>query len=139
MAYLTEAAVIQRVGGQTSYNELTDSSGTVDPELKKYFLDDVDATLDGYARVGGYTTPLVASDAASVMGFLLDISNFKLRTRGNREASDMDLQLYKDAMVVMGLIAQGKWEFSTPPAALVGEANLDSEAQIFNRSTLSVL
>lgn len=145
MAYLTETAVINKVGGEDAYLKLTDaqSLSSVDSELKKLYLDQVDTLFDGYARAGGYDTPLASAlDIASVQQPLLAVANWILKTRGGREASDDDRLEYTNAMQYMRDIAAGKVGLPSGTAGsdeTVGDAALDSQVVMFDRCRLRVL
>jgi phage gp36-like protein len=137
MAYLTEAQVTARVGGKAEMDQLTDDDGdqTPDAAVLVQVMGQLDSLLDGYARRGGYDTPLDVASADSILTPLLDIANFKLRTRGNRVASDDDRLQYENAMKILGMVGDGTWIFPTPPTSL-GSAAIDSDDALFTRDLL---
>lgn len=138
--YLTRALLQQRVGGPDRYLQLMDASDVamIGTSLESLVLSQVDSLVDGYAKRGGYTTPLADSDATSVLLFLLDISNFKLKSRGDREASEDDRLQYENAMKVMELIGKGEWVFPSGSNSDVTSAfGIDSEEQWASRTLLS--
>src|SRR5262245_61749043 len=144
MAYLTQELVQARVGGDRVYRELTDDDGSLqgDPTVAKLVLEQVDALLNGYILRGGYTAPLTdPDDIQSVLLPLLDVANYKLRTRGNREASEDDRLQYQNAIKIFESIAAGDFVF--PSGGGVSETEeefeIDSYPQLFNRDELDVL
>lgn len=142
MAYLTNTLLKARVGGQNVYIELTDDNadGTADNSVETMVLDQVDQQVNGYFRRGGYTIPLAVTDAAQIMYLLLDIANYKLKTRGNREATEDDRKLYGDALKTLEMYATG--ELSLPSvdtaAPTIASMVIDSpeDGPFFNRITL---
>lgn len=138
--YTSVDEIKARVGGATMYLQLTDddNNGTTDSGVESWLQDAVDDLADGYALRGGYSVPLAAADSAFLNGFLLDIANFKLKSRRNK-ASEDDRQLYKDALAMLEKVATGA---ITLPSGGSGEtggfANLDfdSEGKAFSRSLL---
>jgi phage gp36-like protein len=147
VAYLTQEALTARVGGAAEFLRLTDDdrNNSPDDDVLDFLLGQVDTIVDGYARRGGYTPPLEDTDVETLEPWLLDIANFKARTRGNGRASDEDQKLYDDAMKVMEGIADGSFKLpSFEEASPTGIFGFDSsqsfitpgEAQIFSRSRL---
>src|SRR5262245_22358702 len=95
----------------------------------------VDALLDGFARRGGYTVPLSDEETESIQLPRLDIANFKLRSRGNRVASEDDRLQYEAAMKILEAIGAGEWQFPSGPAtSTVEDFGLDSEERLFSRT-----
>ncbi len=139
MSYLTEGQLIARVGGQGNYTTLTDddADGVADAGVGNFLLGQVDGIANGYARRGGYVVPLVAGDVAEVTPYLLDIANYKAKTRGDREASEDDRHLYDDAIKFFEAIADGTIKLpSVEDGPQLTNFQLDSEEQVFNRTTL---
>ena len=144
MAYLNDDDISARVGGEQEFIHLCDDDGdgAADPNVIERVTTDIDSIVDGFARRGGYTTPLVAADAASINYVMLDIANYTLRTRGNRVCSEDDRLKYENAWEILKAIGDGKWEFPSGPAVeelTADEFGLDSEEQLFTRTTLDVL
>jgi phage gp36-like protein len=141
MSYLTVAKVKARVGGEENYFQLTDDDGdgTPDPAVESWALNLADSIANGYAARAGYTIPLASTDSSLLEPFLLDVVNFKLKSRGNRVAGDLDEELYKDAMATFRELASGDF---TLPSSSAGEtggfANLDFDGneQVLTRSRL---
>jgi phage gp36-like protein len=147
MAYLDSDEVTVRVGGDAVYIELTDDDGDGSPDdgVETFLLAQVDAVADAFARRGGYSVPLSDLDAATVQPFLLDIANYKAKTRGNRTASADDIKLYDAAMAVMEEIANGAFKLpsyqTTSPVEKLGFDSpqgsvFDSTGPLFSRDTL---
>lgn len=127
--YLTTDLLQARVGGSDIYLQLTDDDGdgTADPRVEEFLLSQVDAIADGFARRGGYVVPLASSDLEPVIPYLLEIANYKAKTRGNRTASDDDRENQKAAMEIMKQIAAGDFKLpSFETAAPIAEFGLDS-------------
>lgn len=140
MAYLTQALLKARVGGQEIYVQLTDDDRDQkpDPNVETLLLGQVDSFMEGYARRGGYTVPLVATDAALLIPAMLDVSNYKAKSRRGK-ASKEDLENYKDAIALFNDLASGAFVLpSSSSGSTGGFANLDFDGneQMFNRQTL---
>jgi hypothetical protein len=140
-AYLSAAQLAARVGGSDRYVELTDddNDGAADPGVETFVLGQVNEILDGFARRGGYTVPLALSDTAEIEPFLLDIANYKIKTRGDRIASADDLKLYNDAMLILNDIALGVFKLpSFTSEEVITLFGLDSpeDGPLFSRETL---
>jgi len=139
VSYLSEGQLIARVGGQGNYTTLTDDDGDgrTDDGVGAFLLTQVDGIANGYARRGGYTVPLVAGDVTEVTPYLLDIANYKAKTRGDREASEDDRKLYDEAIKFFEAIAKGDIKLpSVESGPQLTNFELDSEEQLFSRSTL---
>lgn len=139
MAYLTSSELKAAVGGEQEYVLLTDDDGDqiADPGVADFLLAQVDEIVNGFARRGAYTVPLAVADIAAVIPFLLDIANYKARTRGGRQATDDDRHKYDDAMRIMEEIANGTYKLPsfTETERLAG-FEINSYAQLFSRGTL---
>ena len=140
MAYLTEPLATARVGGSDLWRELTDDDGdgTPDANVKVLLLGQVDSLLDGYAARAGYTIPLAATDVALLMPALLDVSNYKAKTRRGR-ASKEDLENYKNALALFKMLADGDFVLPSASAGDTGafaNLNFDGYEQQYNRDTL---
>lgn len=124
--YLTSALLQARVGGAAIYLQLTDDDGdgNPDPGVESALLAQVDAIVNSFASRGGYAIPLEGEDIETFLPYLLDIANYRARTRGTRVASKDDKKLYDDAMKVMERIATGDFRlpsFLAPDPILVTE------------------
>ncbi len=139
MAYLTAEEVQARVGGEPRWVQLTDddANNVPDEPVVEQLLANVDAEADGYFRAGGYATPVTALEARAVKNQLLDIANYRAKTRGDREASPDDRQLYMDALAVLrnvalGIVLLDVRSFITAS----GDYLIDSDAPMFSRRLL---
>jgi phage gp36-like protein len=122
--YLTAEVLQARVGGPVRYLQLTDDDrdGTADPAVENLVLAQVDLIVDGYARRGGYTVPLASTDIVTILPFLADIGNYRLVTRGGRQASDDDRTLHDGALAMLEKIATGDFKLpSYQTAAPIAE------------------
>lgn len=110
MAYLTRAMLEPRVGGAVMYVELTDDDhdDVPDPLVEAFLLTDTDSTVNSYLTRGGYTTPMTdAAGIALLRPYLLDIANYKAKTRGGRLASERDVRAYEEALAWLETVASG--------------------------------
>lgn len=140
MAYLTEPLLIARVGGDELYVQLTDDDrdGVPDVNVKTLLLGQVDSLMEGFAARGGYTVPLVSTDAALLMPAMLDVANYKAKTRRGMASKD-DIESYKNALALFGMLADGSFVLPSSAGGETGAfANLDFDGypQLLNRCTL---
>lgn len=140
MPYLTRALLTARVGGSDLYRQLTDDDGDGDPDtnVEAILLAQVDSMLDGYAARGGYTIPLVATDSDLLLPALLDIANYKAKSRRGR-ASKEDAENYRIAIALFNDVATGAFVLPSGTAGTTGAfANLDFDGypQQLNRYKL---
>lgn len=123
MPYLTPLLLSARVGGEEIYLELTDDDGDniADAGVERLLLSQVDAIVDAYARRSGYITPLTATDIAPLVPFLLDIANYKAKTRGNRSATEDARNEYMAATKILEEVASGAFRLPSyvPPDAII--------------------
>jgi phage gp36-like protein len=111
MPYLTQAELQDRVGGVDPLRELTDDDedGAPDASVIALALTGLDAEFNAFFRAGGYTVPLTDADAITGLKYhMLNIANYRLKTRGDRQASESDRQLYEDALAHFRLVATRK-------------------------------
>lgn len=142
--YITPAELQARVGGAALYLELTDDDGdsTVDPAVESWVIDSVSDLVDGSAARAGYAVELADADAAYLNGFMLDIANYKLKTRRGK-ASEDDRKTYEDAMAVLEKLANG--DFTLPSAGggsggtTTANLDFDGYVQQCNRARLADL
>lgn len=140
MSYLTRELLEARVGGDEIFMQLTDDDGDQEPDANVLvlLLGHVDSLVEGYARRGEYTVPLAASDSALLLPYMLDISNYKAKSRRGM-ASKEDWQLYRDALALLGMLADGTFILPSATVGATGSISLfglDSEDQIFSRFLL---
>ncbi len=110
LPYLSEVEIESRVGGPERFTELTDDNGDSEPdtEVLEMVQAELDAELDSYFRAGGHTTPLDGAIFRPAKRGALDIANWRLVTRGGRNPSETDRQLYEDAIRYFEGIASGR-------------------------------
>lgn len=139
--YVTQGELEARVGGEGPFLQLTDDDAddTPDAEVIALFLTEFDAELNSYFRAGGYTVPLSEAAFSGVKRFALDIANYRLKTRGDREASEGDRQLYEDAVAFLKLIATRKVLLEVVSASARAYPVLESEDVLFDRTTLRTM
>jgi phage gp36-like protein len=142
LAYLTVDQLKGRVGGDERFLKLTDDDedGQPDTRVTTALLAGVDKEADAYFRAGGYTIPLGAALLEGVSNALLDIANYRAKTRGDRQASEDDRLAYQDALARLRLVADRKILLAgsddTQDVQALGEYVLDSDEQFFSRDNL---
>lgn len=141
MPYLTQAELETRVGGVDALRELTDDDedGAPDSAVIALVLTALDSEFDFFFRAGGYTVPL--TDAVAIAGLkyaMLNVANYRLKTRGDRQASETDRQLYEDAMGFFRDIARRVFllDVLTVPVSAVSYS-LESDELRFTQETLA--
>lgn len=136
--YLTVAQLKARVGGEQIYVKLTSDDGgrTPDPTVATLLLDQVEAFTEGYARRGGYTIPLVATDFPLLVPSMLDIANYRAKTRRGTASKD-DKQLYDEAIKLLERVADGDFVLPSGTGTTTSAVfSMTSDQQLFNRSRL---
>lgn len=138
MPYLTQTELEARVGGVEALAKLTDDDedGAPDTTVIAVFLTELDNEFDSYFRAGGYTVPLTSAQASGMKRFMLDIANYRLRTRGVRKATTDDRMLYEDAMGVITSVAKRTILLDVVAGGNVQLA-LESDEPIFDRESLA--
>jgi len=139
--YLTRAALEARVGGTAVYLQLTDDdhNAVIDTDVEALLLAGVDRLGDAYLIRGGYTTPLTNAVAISlIVPRLLDIANYKAKSRGGRLASAEDVRAYELALTWFEAVASGDL-LLLDSVPIKSTLILDSEEQRMTRERLSGL
>lgn len=138
MPYLTSDDLRDRVGGVDALRQLTDDDQNEAPDTSviALFLTGVESEFDSYFRAGGYTVPVSSDAFAPVKRYALDIVNYRLKTRGDRQASEGDRQLYEDALAYFRLVAGRKVLLIVVAGGNAAFA-LESNAPIFSSETMA--
>jgi phage gp36-like protein len=129
VANITAAELQARVSGEENFRKLTDDNFDGVEDSIDAFIARLDGEVNGYLRKGGYAVPL--ADATPIKAAELDIANYRLKTRGTRQASEGDLQLYLDALKFLQAIAAGDILLQdVPTTSLYGEPLLDGRESL---------
>ena len=139
MAYLTSGELQDRVGGVDPLRELTDDDedGAPDESVIALVLTGLDAEFNAFFRAGGYTVPLTDADAITGLKYhMLNIANYRLKTRGDRQASEQDRTDYEDSIAHFRLVATRKILLLVSAGGAFQLA-LESDEPIFTRESLA--
>jgi phage gp36-like protein len=140
MPYLTSDELRDRVGGVENLRKLTDDDedGAPDATVLTLFLSGLDDEINFYLFAGGYDPGLLTASAISGMKRpMLDIANYRLRTRASRLPSEGDLALYEKAVEFFKAI--GKRDGMLISVVSTGASAvpvLESDPVLFSRESL---
>jgi phage gp36-like protein len=134
--YVSADELSVRVGGSARWIELTDDNkdGIPDADIIEDVLSQLDSEVNGYASTAGYGTPLLAIQTNNIKSTMLDIANYRLKTRGDKQPSDDDRLLFTQAIKVMEFVSTHEIALGVVPEESTFE--LESARQIFSRNSL---
>ena len=138
MAYATQADLEERFGDKELL-KLTDRStpptGEIDAAVVSRALSDAEAEINGYLAVR-YTLPLLSTPAV-LKRLCCDIARYYLY---DDWANDQVRARFEDATKLLKLIADGKVQLGTEPAAApqtrASEPQFTKSDRVFSRDTL---
>lgn len=142
MSYLTTDELQSRVGGIDALRQLTDDDQDEAPDAGLISLVPAGAESEAnfWFRAGGYTVPLTDSTSiAGVKWAVLDIANYRLKSRGDREPSEADIAAYDKARDFLRQIAIREILLEVVSAAASAYPFFESDDPIFDRASLATM
>jgi hypothetical protein len=100
-------------------------------------VSEAEAELGARLRAGDVPEPLTTTLQPIVRPYLLDVINFRLKTRGNRTATKDDEKLYDDAQQFWTLVADRKVKITSEGVVSAGAFRITSFPRVFDRGRMS--